>query len=145
MDSKGSRMDLILRFRSEMQNRQSYNKIFQKIWGASGERDWFSMLKKFTCSLNFFFFFFSGGWSIVLCPHGVVYSLKFNLRAESPRDFVDLLLSWQHMPNVTIYDFARGLATHANLPVPSSLPFQPYEGRLAEYQQSEAGKALFLG
>ncbi|RXN36857.1 HMG domain-containing 3-like protein [Labeo rohita] len=35
VDSKGSRMDQILRLRSEMQNRHSYDKIFQKIWGAS--------------------------------------------------------------------------------------------------------------
>ncbi|KAL0155116.1 hypothetical protein M9458_049379, partial [Cirrhinus mrigala] len=81
------------------------------------------------------------GWSVVLCPHGVVYSLKFNLRAESPRDFVDLLLSWQHLPNVTIYDFARGLATHANFRVPSSLPFQPYEGRLADSTLENINKA----
>ncbi|KTF72276.1 hypothetical protein cypCar_00043055 [Cyprinus carpio] len=36
IDSKGSRMDLISRLRAEMQNRQSYDKMFQKIWGASG-------------------------------------------------------------------------------------------------------------
>lgn len=73
-----------------------------------------------------------GGWSVILCPHGVVYSIKFNLRAESPRDFADLLLSWKHIPNVSIYDFARGLATHGNLRVPTDIPFHPYEGRLAE-------------
>lgn len=83
---------------------------------------------------------FSGGWS-VLCPHGVAYSLKFNLRAESPRDFVDLLLSWQHLPNVTIYDFARGLAIHTNFRVPSSLPFQPHEGRLADSTTENSSKA----
>lgn len=71
----------------------------------------------------------------------MAYSLKFNLRAESPRDFVDLLLSWQHLPNVTIYDFARGLATHANFRVPSSLPFQPYEGRLADSTVENINKA----
>ncbi len=47
---------------------------------------------------------YPGGWSVILCPHGVVYSIKFNLRAESPRDFADLLLSWKHIPNVSIYD-----------------------------------------
>ncbi|KAG1925878.1 hypothetical protein F2P79_025235 [Pimephales promelas] len=108
IDSKGSRMDLVSRLRAEMQNRQSYDKMFQKIWGASG------------------------GWSVILCPHGVVYSIKFNLRAESPRDFADLLLSWKHIPNVNVYDFARGLATHGNLRVPTAIPFQPHEGRLAE-------------
>ena len=79
--------------------------------------------------------FVIGGWSVILCPHGVVYSLKFNLRAESPRDYADLLLSWMHMPNVSVYDFARGLATHANLRSPTSLPFQPHEGRLAASTQ----------
>ncbi|KAI7814046.1 hypothetical protein IRJ41_006925 [Triplophysa rosa] len=108
IDCKGSRIDLISRLRAEMKNRQSYDKMFQKIWGASG------------------------GWSVILCPHGVVYSIKFNLRAESPRDFTDLLLSWKHIPNVCVYDFARGLATHGNLRVPADVPFHPYEGRLAE-------------
>uniref|UniRef100_A0A667YZS3 HMG domain-containing protein n=1 Tax=Myripristis murdjan TaxID=586833 RepID=A0A667YZS3_9TELE len=66
-----------------------------------------------------------GGWSVIMCPHGIVYSVKFNLRSESPRDFADLLLSWQHLPNVCVYDFARGLVAHATSPC-------PFEGRLAE-------------
>ncbi|XP_076869611.1 uncharacterized protein LOC143519745 [Brachyhypopomus gauderio] len=108
IDPKGSRDDLIVRLHQEMKTRHTYDKVFQKIWGASG------------------------GWCVIACPHGVVYSLKFNLRAESPRDFTDLLLSWKHLPNVSIYDFARGLATHANLRFPTSIPFRPYEGRLTE-------------
>lgn len=36
VDSKGSKMDLILRLREEMRNRSSYDKIFEKVWGASG-------------------------------------------------------------------------------------------------------------
>lgn len=67
-----------------------------------------------------------------MCPCAVVYSIKFNLRAESPRDYADILLSWKHFPNIAIYDFARGLATHTNLREPESLPFSPHEGRLAE-------------
>ncbi|XP_039464218.1 uncharacterized protein LOC120437739 [Oreochromis aureus] len=78
IDSKGSRSDLITRLREKMKSRQTYDKVFQSIWGASG------------------------GWSVILCPHGIVYSVKFNLRAESPRDFADLLLSWKHMPNVCV-------------------------------------------
>ncbi|KAI7802115.1 hypothetical protein IRJ41_000508, partial [Triplophysa rosa] len=108
LDSKGSKMDLILRLREEMKNRSSYDKIFEKVWGASG------------------------GWAVVMCPCGVVYSIKFNLRAESPRDYADMLLSWKHFPNIAIYDFARGLATHTNLREPENLPFSPHEGRLAE-------------
>ncbi|KAL1275320.1 hypothetical protein QQF64_034943 [Cirrhinus molitorella] len=108
LDSKGSKMDLILRLRDEMKNRSSYDKIFEKVWGASG------------------------GWAVVMCPCAVVYSIKFNLRAESPRDYADILLSWKHFPNIAIYDFARGLATHTNLREPEKLPFSPHEGRLAE-------------
>ncbi|XP_025765260.1 uncharacterized protein LOC109202981 [Oreochromis niloticus] len=108
IDSKGSRFDLITRLREKMKSRQTYDKVFQSIWAASG------------------------GWSVILCPHGIVYSVKFNLRAESPQDFADLLLSWKHMPNVCVYDFARGLAAHTNLRVPDKLPFHPHEGRLAE-------------
>lgn len=58
--------------------------------------------------------------------------MKFLVRAESPRDFADLLFSWKHIPNICIYDFARGLATHANLRRPGAIPFTPFEGRLAE-------------
>ncbi|XP_049326712.1 uncharacterized protein LOC111188749 [Astyanax mexicanus] len=83
LDSRGSRSDLLLRLSSEMKTRQAYDKVFEKIWAASG------------------------GWAVVMCPCGIVYSIKHNIRAESPRDFADILLSWRHMPNVVIYDFAR--------------------------------------
>lgn len=73
---------------------------------------------------------------MIMCQCGIVYSIKCNLRAESPRDFADLLLSWKHMPNVIIYDFARGLATHLNLWASEKLPISPFEGRLAEPTQS---------
>ncbi|KAG9260614.1 hypothetical protein AMEX_G10618 [Astyanax mexicanus] len=108
IDSKGSRMDLVMRLRQEMQTRGTYDKIFSKVWGASG------------------------GWAVVTCPCAIVYAVKFNLRAESPRDFADILLSMTHFPNLTLYDFARGLATHTNLREPESMPFSPYEGRLLE-------------
>ena len=67
-----------------------------------------------------------------MCPCGIVYSIKVNLRAESPRDFMDLLLSWKHIPNVVVYDFARGLVTHGNLRDPENVPFSPHEGRLLQ-------------
>ncbi|XP_042631818.1 uncharacterized protein LOC122148710 [Cyprinus carpio] len=106
MDSSGSKMDLILQLRTEIKNRSSYDKVFAKVWGASG------------------------GWATIMCPCGIVYSLKFNLRAESPRDYMDMLMSWQHIPNIVIYDFARGLATHGTIRFPTALPFSPHEGRL---------------
>lgn len=108
IDSKGSRMDLVMRLRKEMQDRSTYDKVFSKVWGASG------------------------GWAVVTCPCAVVYGVKFNLRAESPRDFADLLLSMKHFPSVTLSDFARGLATHTNIREPQSLPFSPHEGRLMD-------------
>lgn len=70
---------------------------------------------------------------MVTCPCAVVYGVKFNIRAESPRDFTDLLLSMKHFPNVTLYDFARGLATHTNLRQPET--FHPHGGRLLEPSQ----------
>ena len=71
-----------------------------------------------------------GGWAVITCPCGVVCSVKYNLRAESPRDYVDLLLSWKHFPNVTVYDYARGLALHSNHRQPEI--FHPFQGRLLD-------------
>lgn len=119
-----------------MKSRQTYDKVFQSIWGASGKHHLAIIRSSIKiCNYNhkqLFKSLLAGGWSVILCPHGIVYSVKFNLRAESPRDFADLLLSWKHMPNVCVYDFARGLAAHTNLRVPDKLPFHPHEGRLAE-------------
>ncbi|KAL1267265.1 hypothetical protein QQF64_002940 [Cirrhinus molitorella] len=58
--------------------------------------------------------------------------LKNELYKKKPRDFSDILLSWKHIPNIVIYDFARGLATHTNLRYPEALTFTPHEGRLAD-------------
>lgn len=33
---KGSKVDCILRLREKMNTRSTYNKVFSKIWGASG-------------------------------------------------------------------------------------------------------------
>ncbi len=73
---------------------------------------------------------------MIMCPCGIVYTIKCNLRAESPQDFADLLLSWHHMPNVIIYDFAQALAKHTNLRAPEKLPFSPFEGCLVEPTQA---------
>ena len=67
-----------------------------------------------------------------MCPCGIVNSVKFNIRAESPRDYTDMLLAFKHFPTIVIYDFARGLVTHTNLREPERLPFRPHEGRLAK-------------
>lgn len=67
---------------------------------------------------------------MITCPCGIVYSMKFNLRTESPRDFVDLLLSWKHFPNVTVSDDASALALHANRRQPGI--FGLFQGRLLD-------------
>ncbi|KAJ8366171.1 hypothetical protein SKAU_G00150020 [Synaphobranchus kaupii] len=36
LDNRGSKMDLVLRMREEMKNRSTYDKVFEKVWGASG-------------------------------------------------------------------------------------------------------------
>ncbi len=44
-------------------------------------------------SLNKLYSSLSGGWAAILCPCGIVYSVKFLLHAKSPRDFTDMLFS----------------------------------------------------
>uniref|UniRef100_A0AAV2J250 SAP domain-containing protein n=1 Tax=Knipowitschia caucasica TaxID=637954 RepID=A0AAV2J250_KNICA len=46
VDSKGSKMELIMRLRKEMETRSKYDKVFQKVWSASG------------------------GWAVIMCPCG---------------------------------------------------------------------------
>ncbi|XP_077406092.1 uncharacterized protein LOC144037980 isoform X2 [Vanacampus margaritifer] len=70
------------------------------------------------------------GCAVITCPCGVVYSVKFNLPAETPRDFADLLLSWKHFPNVSVCDDAEGLALHADRRQPGI--FNPFQGRLLD-------------
>lgn len=134
-------MDLFGRLQKEMKNRASYDKVFSQIWGASGmlccitEKKLFKLYKQFfvygsfkwACDLCFPS---TGGWAVVTCPCAVVYGVKFNIRAESPRDFTDLLFSMKHFPNISLYDFARGLATHTNIRKPET--FHPHVGRLLE-------------
>ena len=48
------------------------------------------------------------------CPHGVVYAVKFVLHAESPRDYVDIILSMKHQPNIVVVDMANLVAAHGN-------------------------------
>ena len=60
------------------------------------------------------FNFFSGWWLSASCPHGIVYALKFLLRAQSPRDYVDILFSMKVQPNIVILDIAPMVATSGN-------------------------------
>ena len=58
----------------------------------------------------------------------VVYCIKFVLRGESPRDYVDLLRSLAFPPSVNISDMPQRLAAHANNTIPHF--FRPHDGRL---------------
>ena len=58
----------------------------------------------------------------------VVYCLKFVLRGESPRDYVDMLRSLRFPPSIKISDIPHRLASHANRTVPGF--FRPHDGRL---------------
>lgn len=75
----------------------------------------------------------------------MIYAIKFVLRAEGPRDYVDLLLSMEHQPTVVIVDMAHMVATHGNIRKPGM--FSPFEGRLAEacvetIEKAESGELM---
>lgn len=69
----------------------------------------------------------------------MVQEKKSNIRAEGPRNYADILLSFKHFPNITLYDFARGLATHTNQRVPQT--FWPHGGRLCEATDGNIAQA----
>lgn len=37
LDDKGSKVDLVMRLSDKMSSRVTYNKVFEKVWGASGK------------------------------------------------------------------------------------------------------------
>jgi len=62
---------------------------------------------------------------LVLC-----LSIKFLLRGESPRDHVDMLLSFDHQPTLTVCDIPSFVARHGNKRKRNM--FYPNKGRFAE-------------
>jgi len=70
----------------------------------------------------------SGGLLCATCPHGIVYVYKCLLKAESPCDVADMLLSMKHPPNIVISDMSHLLAAHMNKRKPNF--FNPYAGRV---------------
>ena len=76
----------------------------------------------------------------ITCPHGVVYVLKFVLRAESPRDYVDVLLSMKFQPNICIIDMAHTVVAHGNKRKPNM--FSPNDGMVSEISEENIEKAL---
>ncbi|KAL3887374.1 hypothetical protein ACJMK2_027316, partial [Sinanodonta woodiana] len=102
---EGSAMDMIVRMREKSVSKGPFDLAYEKVFGTSG------------------------GWVLGACPHGVVYAIKSLLRSESPRDYVDLLRSFKHRPNIIIADIAHLIASHGNKTQRNF--FYPNEGRLA--------------
>ena len=91
LTGKGSKLDIIMNIKNAVENNeQKFKKAFFKLWGCSG------------------------GWASGTCPHGVVCAVKFLVCSESPQDYVDILLSMEHQPNITIVDVANLVAAHGN-------------------------------
>ncbi|KAJ8023112.1 HMG domain-containing protein 3 [Holothuria leucospilota] len=105
--SKMTKIDIIRKIRDTLSKDDTkFDKLFTKLQGSSG------------------------GWASMVCPHGIVYAIKFLLRAESPRDIVDLVQSMKHTPNVVVVDMANMVAAHGNKRFPGM--FHPHNGMLAE-------------
>ncbi len=107
LNGTGSKLDIIMAIKKAVgMDEEKFKKAFSNLWGCSG------------------------GWASGTCPHGVVYALKFVLRSESPRDYVDLLLSMKFQPNITIVDVANLVAAHGNKRKENM--FHPHNGKVLE-------------
>ena len=113
----GSKLDIINRVKAAIDhNNSGFNKLFKKMFGRS-------------C-----------GWLSLACTHGVVYALKFLLRAESPRDYIDILCSLKYRPNMSIVDMAHMVASHGNRFEEDF--FSPHQGRVAADTPDNIEQAL---
>ena len=121
---KGSKLDIIMNIKHAVENNEDkFKKAFFKLWGCSG------------------------GWASGTCPHGVVYALKFVIRSECPRDYVDILLSMKHQPNIIIVDVANLVAAHGNNR--KKKMFSPHNGMLVDpspenIERAKARELAFL-
>ncbi|CAG2238745.1 unnamed protein product [Mytilus edulis] len=111
----GSVLDLILKMRRIQSDKVNTTKSMRRFFGTTG------------------------GWVIGLCPHSVVYASKCLLRGESPRDFVDLLRSFKHQPNVVIVDVANKVASCGNRLRP--VLFHPHERIVAGATEENVRRA----
>ena len=107
LKAKGTKLEIIQQIKFHVsKDFKNFTKVFTNVWGSSG------------------------GWLSATCEHGVVYALKFLLRCESPRGFVDVLLSLKHRPNVVIVDMANMVVAHGNKRLKGM--FSPFQGMVAE-------------
>jgi hypothetical protein len=85
------------------------NKLVENYFKSGENIDGPEMMKFFTPFRST-----SGGLLTASCAHGIIYAIKFLLRAESSRDVMDILKSMKYPPSVVIYDNADNLARHAD-------------------------------
>ena len=93
-----------------------FKKAFKQLWGCSG------------------------GWVSGTCPHAIICALKFVLRAENPRDYVDLILSMAHQPNIIVSDMANMVVAHGNKRERNML--RPFNRMVAEATKSNVQEAF---
>ena len=114
---KGSKLDVIMQIKQAIsKDDEKFKKAFNKTWGRSG------------------------GWVSGTCQHGVIYALKFVLRAESPRDYIDLILSMAHQPNIVVSDMVNMLVAHGQKR--NRGMFNPHNGMVAEPTKDNVQEAL---
>ena len=103
---KGSKVDIENRIKSTINDKDTFNKVFKKMFGSSG------------------------GWRSFACVHCIIYAVKFLLRAESLRESLDVMRSFKHRPNILICDMAHMVARHGNKTCINL--FAPFRGHVAE-------------
>ena len=104
---KETKLDIIMQVKNAIaKDKTKFKKTFTKMWGCSH------------------------GWVSRTCPNGVIYTLKFLLRAKSPLDYIDLILSMADQPNITISDMANMLVARGNKRKKNM--FHPFNGMVAE-------------
>jgi len=98
------KLDMLCRLRSQSLSKAKFDHAYASLYGHSG------------------------GWLSSTCPHNITYAIKFLLRSESPRDYVDIFRSMAHVPTVNIADIANSIARLGNRISPGL--FHPNEGRV---------------
>eukprot|EP00742_Colponemidia_sp_Colp-10_P023250 GILJ01027659.1.p1 GENE.GILJ01027659.1~~GILJ01027659.1.p1 ORF type:complete len:574 (-),score=24.48 GILJ01027659.1:681-2402(-) len=109
VSSVGSRRDMVIRLKDALgkaHNSSAFIKLFSNVFGRTG------------CHIDF------------VCPHLVSYASKICLRAESVRDYVDVLMSLKFSPTILCADMAGPIADHAKRRCPSM--FGPKNGMWCE-------------
>lgn len=113
--AKGTRVDMLMRLRAAGLTRAKFNHAYSEVISHSG------------------------GWLSGTCQHNVTYAVKFLLRAESPRDYIDIFRSMSHIPTVNVIDIAHSVAKMGNRIQPGM--FQPHDGRVTSVSEENIAAA----